>query len=346
MRSRIVRRVLVVLGLPVIVLNVAAFGHARALSRFSEGGTRTPLPEALSLRQKLHVLLTGANVPRPTNRRTPADAGLAFERHVFPGAHGLPIEAWYIPQADSRGTVVLFHGHADSKISLMGPARTFQALGFETMLVDFYGSGGSGGHDTSVGFYEAEDVVAAYEQAAGRGPTRPVVLYGVSMGAAAILKAVSDRQLRPSALILECPFDSLLTTVRHRFTARGLPAFPAADLLVFWGGVQQGYNALAFRPYECARGVVSPTLLMNGDADPWVTLDEARTIFDRLGGPKELHVFHGLGHQSFQRARPEDWTRAISVFLATRLGSRRWDRFANRPSWPAADQSVSRGTDW
>ena len=43
--------------------------------------------------------------------------------------------------------------------------------------------------------------------------------------------------VRADAVVLECPFDRLLTTVEHRFELMGVPAFPLARLLTFWGGV-------------------------------------------------------------------------------------------------------------
>ena len=50
------------------------------------------------------------------------------------------------------------------------------------------------------------------------------------------------------AAVLECPFDTMLNAVRARFTAMGLPSFPGAGLMVFWGGWQHGYNAFAHNP--------------------------------------------------------------------------------------------------
>jgi pimeloyl-ACP methyl ester carboxylesterase len=141
------------------------------------------------------------------------------------------------------------------------------------------------------------------------------------MGAAAILKAVGDRHLQPEAIVLEMPFDSLLRTVRQRFTSMSLPAFPAAELLLFWGGWQQGFNAFQYSPADDARGVRSPTLLMNGDRDPWVTVEEAERIFANLEGPKRLKIFHGLKHQSFLNARRENWKDTVSTFLDEYLTS-------------------------
>ena len=81
------------------------------------------------------------------------------------------------------------------------------------------------------------------------------------------------------------PFDSLIGTVRHRFTTMGIPSFPLADRLVLWGGLQEGFNGFRYRPVESAMTIDRPTLLMNGDNDPWVRPEEARAIFDGPKGP-------------------------------------------------------------
>jgi alpha-beta hydrolase superfamily lysophospholipase len=197
----------------------------------------------------------------------------------------------------------------------------FHGMGLNAFLVDFYGSGGSGGNETSIGFYEALDVAKAFDYARDLPGSGPVVIYGASMGAAAVLKGVADEKLQPQALILECPFDSLIGTVRHRFTTMGIPSFPLADLLVFWGGMREGFNGFRYRPVESASHIDRPTLLMNGDNDPWVRPEEARAIFDDLKGPKTLRFFAGVGHDSCLRRRPDEGKSAVSEFLDQSLGA-------------------------
>jgi alpha-beta hydrolase superfamily lysophospholipase len=265
--------------------------------------------------------MAGVRLPRPENQRTPRDVNLGYERHLFPGAHGLPLEAWLIPRTNARGTVVLFHGHAASKDSLLREARVFHDQGFRTLLVDFHGSGGSGGNETSVGFHEARDVTESFRYARKLPDSGPVVLYGGSMGAVAILKAVADDHLDPAGQVLESPFSSLIGTVRHRFQTMGVPSFPLADLLVFWGGVQEGFNGLAFRPEDSAARIQCPTLLMSGDADPWVLPEETSALFGALQGPKWQCSFHNVGHESCLRAQPERWRHAVQTFLDGLLAS-------------------------
>jgi pimeloyl-ACP methyl ester carboxylesterase len=121
--------------------------------------------------------------------------------------------------------------------------------------------------------------------------------------------------LVPAALILEAPFDRLRNTVAHRFEEMGLPAFPAADLLVFWGGVQQGFPALAHDPRVYAARVSAPVLLVYGDRDAYITPAEARGVAEALRGPLSVLTCEGVGHASCLRARPGPWKEAVGTFL-------------------------------
>jgi alpha-beta hydrolase superfamily lysophospholipase len=192
------------------------------------------------------------------------------------------------------------------------------------MLVDFPGSGGSGDAAFTIGAREAQDVDATTQYARKLTGARRVYLYGLSMGAVAILKAAANGTA-VDGVILECPFDSLLTTVGHRFETIGLPAFPAAHVLLFWGGVQLGFNPFRHGALAYAPQVRAPALLMAGDRDPWVTPDETRHIFDALGGPKRLYMCTGVGHASCLSADSARWSAAVESFLADPL----------RP-WPAS----------
>lgn len=76
----------------------------------------------------------------------------------------------------------------------------------------------------------------------------PIFLYGVSMGTAAMMKAVAQENIHPDAIILELPFARMLDAVRSRFREIGIPPFPIAELAVFWGGIQHGFNAFSHNP--------------------------------------------------------------------------------------------------
>ncbi|HMA34602.1 MAG TPA: alpha/beta fold hydrolase [Chloroflexia bacterium] len=295
--------------------NGVAWMQAWAMTHYAAAGPRTPPPEALAAPEKLWTVLTGVRVPRPENHHTPRDLGLAYSVRQIPigGEH---LEAWAVPHAQARGVVLLFPGYAASKESLLAPAAAFSGLGYATLLVDFRGAGGSSGQETTLGVREATDVAQAVAYAQRAWPGRPLVLYGSSLGSAAILRAVATAGVRPAAVILESPFDRLLDTVGNRFTALGLPAFPGAALLVFWGSVQQGANGFADNPVDDAPAVHCPTLLLHGTQDPRVTVAQNAAIFAQLGGPKELVSFPGAGHAGLIQADPRLWQDHVARFLA------------------------------
>lgn len=300
-----------------LTANVVAWLHARAMSRFTRSGERTAPPEKLGVFAKVRVLLTGVTLTRPENRRTPKDMGLEFRTVSFPGVEAIQLEAWFVPaaRASPRGVVVLFHGYGASKESLLPAGREFHRLGWDTLLVDFHGSGGSGGDTTSVGWHEAEDVAAAFAEAGKLAPGKPRVLYGVSMGAAACLRAIHTHAVQPDALILECPFDRMLTTVQRRFQAMRVPSFPFAELLVFWGGQQGGFNAFAHNPMDYAPAVRCATLILHGAEDARVSVRDVERVHEKLGGTKSLAVLPHLGHQSYVEADAGAWRAQIAGHL-------------------------------
>ena len=148
----------------------------------------------------------------------------------------------------------------------------------------------------------------------------PVVVYGISMGAAAVLKADAEAPLGARALVLECPFDRLLTTVDHRFEVRHVPAFPLSNLLVFWGGWRQGFDAFAHNPVDYARRVRTPTLLFSGSEDELVTPEEADGIARALAGPGGARRLPGRAHASCLRGRTPLARDALARLLDGALG--------------------------
>src|SRR5262245_32097312 len=89
-----------------LFLNLLAYMHARAMTRFAARGSRTEVPEKLSLWQKCKVLLSGVTIPRSENRAGPDSVGLSFETVRVPGG-GRELEAWHLPHAGGRALVLM-----------------------------------------------------------------------------------------------------------------------------------------------------------------------------------------------------------------------------------------------
>jgi alpha-beta hydrolase superfamily lysophospholipase len=317
--SHLIYTALFVILSAAILLNIMAYKHAQAMLNYVPQGERTTSPEILSFLQKVKILFTGVRIPKPRNTVTPASANLSFEVHHFRTRDEIQLEAWYIPYNQSDCTVLMFHGYAAAKSTLIPEARAFHTLGYATFLLDFRGNGGSSGSRTSIGYHEADDVAQSFEYVRNISPNHARVLYGQSMGSAAILRAISVHQLQPDAIIIESVFDKMLSTVKNRFAAMRFPSFPSAHLLVFWGGLQCGFFGFRHDPVEYARAVQCPVLMLHGEHDPRVTIKESQSVFDNLRGQKHYELFKGVGHESCYRDQPEKWKQIVSQFLKEHL---------------------------
>ncbi len=320
-RSRLRAAVRIAVWLAVaglVAVQPVACLHARAMTTYVDGAEApTATPEELSWSAKLRTLATGIVLPRP-RVRTPPDA-VPYEELEVRGELGR-LACWLLraarePSGDDprtpAGRAFLFPGYGQARDSLLGEALVLRELGWDVVLVDFRGCGGSAGEYTTLGWSEARDVVDVVDALrAGR-----TLLYGQSMGAVAALRAVGELGLAVDALVLESPFDSLLNTVRHRFDAMGLPNRGLPELLVFWGGVLRGFDGFQHRPRDAARGVRAPVLVLRGAADTRVRADDVRAVVDSLAGPARLHEFAGVGHQACLRLAPAAWRAVVARFV-------------------------------
>lgn len=304
-----------------LLLNLLAYQHAHAMLTYSAEPYPTLSPQAFSAWRKIKALVFGVTIARPENTRTPQDLGLRAETFRIPGDGGIDLEGWLLLPPNPRGTVLLFHGYAASRSSLLQEARAFHDMGFAAVLIDFRGSGGSTGHTTTVGYEEAEDVAAVVRHVRSLGLARPLILFGQSMGGAAVLRSIAALEVRPDAIILESVFDRMLTTVRNRFDLMGVPSFPAAELLVFWGGMQVGFSGFGHNPAEYARHCDCATLVLHGAQDRHAKPEEGKAIYENLAGSKEIVVVADAGHTSLLGAGPGQWKAVVWNFL-TRIPRR------------------------
>jgi uncharacterized protein len=282
-----------------LLLNISAFIGAYTLTHFKAPGQ------------------FGLGITRPTSHNLPSKIGLEYVTGRIPISQTEWLETWSIlAKSNSKGTVVLFPGNGGSKAKqLLPPAQVFHALGYDTLLVDFRGVGGSSGNTSTLGMREAEDVALSVNYAQKLSLKRPFVLYGISMGTSAILKAIADGKVAPDAIILELPFVRLVDAVGSRVRATSIPRFPMAELTVLWGSIQHGFNGFAHNPQDYATQVKCPTLILHGKLDKWTTAAQIDRIYRNLHGTKQLSIFPNAGHDLLVTIDRTRWTQDLARFL-------------------------------
>lgn len=310
---KLVKRFIWLLAVIFFLMNIVSFFHAYKFTHFVDAGTtKTKRPDELSSLEKLKILMFGVNNPKPIAKIKPKR-----DYKTIKLQSNKEIECWQIKQNKqdtSKGTVIIFHGYNGDKSTMLDNAEEFLNLGYNTILVDFMGSGGSEGNQTTIGFKEAEEVKTVYDYITEQNE-KNIYLFGTSMGAVAIMKALRDYKLNPRGIIIECPFGSMYQTTCNRFKKMNIPCFPMANMLVFWGGIQNGFWAFDHKPTEYAKAITCPTLLLYGEKDENVSREEIEEIYNNLQGKKTLKSYKHAGHENYLTNYRKEWIKDVSDFL-------------------------------
>ncbi len=304
----------------VITLNVLAFNHARSFTHFSNNGRLIHNAGSLGFWVKALLLFTGVKMPRPENRCAPSELSENSVQFFIQTSDNAELDAWYCNLGEESPLVILFHGYAGEKTTLLSEAQLFLKRGYSVLLVDFRGSGGSSESYTTVGADEAEDVLATYQFYKNHMKHKNVYFYGQSMGAAALLRAIHLYDVDPDAIIVEGVFDSMLSTVAHRFEELNAPSFPGAHILLFWGGCQSGFNPFKHNPSDYAVSVGCPALFLHGEDDPKAPLNEVLNVFNPITTEKYLVVFPDTVHEPCFKSNRELWSDSVFTFLVNYKG--------------------------
>lgn len=311
-RKKIFKKLIWTTVFAFVLMNIVAIFHSYKFTHFADTKSeKTQKPEQLNFGEKLKALFLGVNNPRPTNKAKPIN----FETIELQS--NKKIECWYSSKDTARGTVILFHGYGGEKSSMLDKAEIFDSLNYNTFIIDFMGSGGSEGNTTTIGFKEAEQVKTTYDYMKEKGEEN-IYFFGTSMGSVAIMKAIKDYDLRPKAIIIECPFGTMYETVSARFKNMNVPTFPMAGLLVFWGGVQNGFWAFNHNPENYAKSISCPTLVLFGEKDKNVSRKEIDNIYINLIGQKILKTYPLAGHENYLKKYRNEWIEDVTTFLKGR----------------------------
>jgi uncharacterized protein len=313
-RPNLLKRVAKILLLFFVLLNVMVAFQAYRTTYFYEQG-EVPFQKFTdkTLSEKISTAILGAKVSKRTMVEKPANP---FEVVKLTDSEGYVLEGWYVPAKNPKGTVVLFHGHASSKSSIVWEADYFHELGFNTFAVDARSHGNSQGNVCTVGFKETEGIKLAYDWVRAKGE-KNLIFWGASMGAAMITKAVPEYDLKPQKIILDCPFASMHDAVRGFLRNMKIPNTPLSEMLMFYGSIQRGYWAFDYKPEEYAKNIKNiPVLHQWGRKDVRVQQYETDLIFKNLGSEnKQLVVYEESGHESFCKKENLKWAGVMKDFL-------------------------------
>ncbi len=235
-------------------------------------------------------------------------------------ADGLTLRGWYCPTPERRRLVVLVHGMGGSRDEMAALGRDIREAGYDVLVFDLRGHGGSDPSRLFMGRRERGDVRAVLAWAVARGYSADRVGWlGYSMGASTLLmEAAQNGDIR--AAVLDSPFGNLPELLRAELTRHShLPAAFNPGILIA-ARLAFGVRTDDLVPLNSARRWgTRPLLLIHGEADDVVPIRQARELAGVLGPTCRSFSLPGVRHVGAYRSDPEHYVATVDRFFARSL---------------------------
>ena len=249
----------------------------------------------LWLGQRRMIYLPYGSVPPVASSNLPR-----AEDVMFTTGDGVMLHGWFVPAAptSARFTVIVFNGNAGHRGFRAPLAAALARHGVSTLLFDYRGYGDNAGRPSEDGLAHDARAAMAYLKTRTDIDTARIVFFGESLGAAVALRMAIES--RPLALVLRSPFTSLSDIGRHHY-----PFLPVRLLL------RDRYPSL-----ERARSVSCPTLVISGDRDSIIPIEQSRSLYGALNSEKRFVVIAGADHNDQALFDGEELIQAMLSFVA------------------------------
>jgi uncharacterized protein len=249
----------------------------------------------------------------------PSTFNLKFENLDVLVEDSITLRGWFIHAKGNTGvaTIILLHGIANCKESLLGFADTLAQLGYNCILYDARAHGESGGSNCTYGFYEKHDVSAYIDKATKEyAHVGPIAIYGNSFGAAVALQAMAgDKRIRCG--IVECSF-ATLREVAYDYWKRlsHLPIHFIPDAALKNSEKIANFPVDSVKPEESAKQIDCPVLIAHGDQDKNISWEYGMRVFRNIKSPaKEWYLVHGAGHYDVPKVGGSAYFNILIKFL-------------------------------
>lgn len=220
--------------------------------------------------------------------------------------------------APDAPTAVIVHGYHDLSQGMLHIGYLYQHdLGYNILLPDLYGHGSSTGDHVNMGWLDRLDVLRWVQLTDSLSGHKPIVLHGISMGAATVM-CLSGEQLPPSvkAIVEDCGYTSVWDEFSHQLEQTfDLDEFPVLYASSALCKMRYGWTFGEASPLEMVKRCRLPMLFIHGDSDTFVPTEMVYTLHRAKPQPKQLWIAPGSKHARAYTDHPEQYTKVVESFL-------------------------------
>jgi len=212
---------------------------------------------------------------------------------------GLKLAARYYHISDEGPLHIQFHGyHGNPVRDFCGGNKIARENGHSTLVIEHRAHGKSDGTTITFGVNERRDCLSWIEYARSRfGEDRPIVIEGVSMGAATVLMAAGlDLPENIIGIVADCPYSSPKAIICKVCRDMHLPPALMWPFIRLGAEIYGHFNPCEADAVSAVRSAKVPVLLIHGEADLFVPCEMSHEIAANCGSELIFQTFPGAGH--------------------------------------------------
>jgi uncharacterized protein len=268
-------------------------------------------------------LLTAHILTQPNNRpptSDPSEISADVEAWSARTADGLTLRGWYCPTPKHRRLIVLVHGMGGSRDEMARLGGDLHRHGYDVLVFDLRGHGSSDRSRLYMGGRERADLRAVLAWANRRGYSSDRVGWlGYSMGASTLLmEAAQNGNIQVA--VLDSPFGNLPELLKTQLTSHShLPSWFNPGILMA-ARLAFGVRTDNLIPLRSAlQWGKRPMLLIHGEADTVVPVNQARQIARAIGPSCQAMTLPGVQHVGAYRSYPTRYIATVDRFFDSHL---------------------------
>ncbi len=265
-------------------------------------------------------------------RRKPEDLLWLLPKGVKPENYGLRASTIKIQTPDSLNlsalivesntdttlaTVVLLHGISACKEVELERAKILADAGYASLLIDLRAHGQSEGEYCTFGFYEKQDLRAVADTLAKLFPTRPMAIWGASLGGAVAIQAMAVEP-RYQFGIVESTFDDF-NKVALEYGADwlfGLRSHWLTSRVLHKSGQIAHFDPDVVKPVVSAAQINRPVFFIHGDKDARIPMWFGKGNYEACPAPgKRWYQVPGAGHNNLWKIAGDSLRVEVFRFL-------------------------------
>jgi len=243
---------------------------------------------------------------------------IPFEEVTITSHDGLKLKGRYYHIKDGAPIELLFHGYRSHAFrDCSGGHALSRKMGFNALVVDQRAHGESEGKTISFGIQERRDALAWIEYLNEKyGSSPPIILSGLSMGAATVLM-VSGMNLPDNVvcIVADSPYSSPCEIIEKVAEDLHFPVSLCRPFLHMGAWIYGRFRLNETSAMEAVKHADVPILLLHGEDDRLVPCSMTVQIAAACASPVTVHTFPAAGHGLCYMTDPRRYERVVYDFF-------------------------------